>query len=400
MSKKVVRVFIIALSLSFLTGCSTKSSSHYYKKGNLAMSKSNYENAVNDYMMAVQINPNKADYIISYAQALILKGNNEIAIEELDKISFDKDLKIIQQNNKKIHILKGLALYNLGRYEEALIEYNKALDIEELTNLNLDILLYKAVLLNKQELFIESIEILEKIIDSDNTKSEVFATIANSYFMIGDYDKALENYELAISIEKSNFDYHINLYNVYMKQNNLNAANNVFNNFEIKELNTKTSRFNQARIYFYQKEYDRALTEFELLANDSFIESYFYIGEIHSENKDIDLAINYYEKYIENNNNLNQNNYVFNKLGNLYMKKQDYKKALNIYEKGIDLYDKSFIQVFKRNEIVVYEKLGKYEQAYEKTKEYLKEYPNDDSAIREEEFLKMILEEEVAYESN
>lgn len=399
MSKRIIYLFIITLSVLFLTGCNTNASS-YYKKANLAMSKSNYEMAAKDYMMAIQINPNRADYIISYAQALILNGNNETAIETLDKIRFDKDLKIIQQNNKKINILKGLALYNLGQYEDALIEYNEALDIKELSDLNLDILLYKAIVLEKQDLYLESIEILKEIINKDDTNSEVFATIANNYFKLEDYDKALENYELAIAKDKSNFDYHINLYNLYMKQNNLSAATNVFKDFEIDKLNTETNRFNQARIYFYQKKYDKALFELEILANENYVEAYFYIGEIHSVNKDIDLAINYYEKYIEQSSETNENDYVLNKLGNLYMKKYDYKKALNIYEKGIGLHNSSFIQVFKRNEIIAYEKLGKYDKAYEKIKLYLKEYSNDDSAIREANFLKMILEEEVDYESN
>ena len=46
------------------------------------------------------------------------------------------------------------------------------------------------------------------------------------------------------------------------------------------------------------------------------------------------------------------------------------------------------MQVLKMNEIVAYEKLGEYKQAAVLLGNYLKTYPDDETAKREYEFLK------------
>lgn len=45
------------------------------------------------------------------------------------------------------------------------------------------------------------------------------------------------------------------------------------------------------------------------------------------------------------------------------------------------------MQEMKYNEIVAYEKLGKWENARTKLKEYVKDYPDDERGTKEAEFL-------------
>ena len=73
------------------------------------------------------------------------------------------------------------------------------------------------------------------------------------------------------------------------------------------------------------------------------------------------------------------------------MKKGDYKSAKTIFERGIQQKDIKLMKKFKRNVIITNEKIGEFEEAYDKIKEYIKEYPEDEEAIREKEFLDIIL---------
>jgi hypothetical protein len=45
------------------------------------------------------------------------------------------------------------------------------------------------------------------------------------------------------------------------------------------------------------------------------------------------------------------------------------------------------MQILKKNEIIAYENLGMFEEAKDKLKQYLTDYPEDSQALREAEFI-------------
>ena len=80
---------------------------------------------------------------------------------------------------------------------------------------------------------------------------------------------------------------------------------------------------------------------------------------------------------------------LYNFLGSCELKVDNPKEALNYYNlgQGCDDASKELMQEMKYNEIVAYEKLGKWENARTKLKEYVKDYPNDERGTKEAEFL-------------
>lgn len=94
---------------------------------------------------------------------------------------------------------------------------------------------------------------------------------------------------------------------------------------------------------------------------------------------------------------------LYNLMGSCAMRLEDYEKALEYYKAGIALNDTSsdeektdknvqksdekMIREMKFNEVVCYERLAQWEQAKEKVKEYLSEYPDDEKMMKESQFL-------------
>ena len=69
------------------------------------------------------------------------------------------------------------------------------------------------------------------------------------------------------------------------------------------------------------------------------------------------------------------------------MTRGEYAKALEAFQAGMRLENTTMMQTLSFNEIIAYEYLGEYMQAYVLMENYLKNYPDDQQARREYEFL-------------
>lgn len=348
-------LFIIVLSTIFLFACSNETASSLYKKGIKELKSNNFLSAKESFRLAIERKPDRADYIIYYANSLLLLNENEEAIRILDDIYMDKNLSIVISNNKKIHILKGDALLNMKKYEEALEEYNKALNILNQEELNYDVYKKLALIYQRQGLYDEAIKLLDVILEENKNDIDTISLIAKSYSGIKDFDNSIEYYQLAISLDELNSDHYINLYNVFLNNNDNQAAQEVFDSFV------------------------------NLEGGDDF---FFYLGKVYQSKKDSEKAILYYEKYIEQSEVPNPQALL--ELSSLYIKKGEYKIARSLCRDGIGLEDETYIKEFKRNEIISSEYMKDFNEAYEKIKEYLIDYHEED-AIKEKAFLEMIL---------
>ena len=77
----------------------------------------------------------------------------------------------------------------------------------------------------------------------------------------------------------------------------------------------------------------------------------------------------------------------YNGLAYCAVKQEDYASALSFVEKGLEEKDKEVQQALLFNEIVIYEKQKDFATAKTKMQEYLKQYPADEEAVRENYFL-------------
>lgn len=383
MKKSFFWAVTLFIMTTLLSGCSKAGS--YYSDGRNNFVNGNFEKAAGCFEEAVKANPNCADYYIDYGMALIELGRYQDAMEQFDHAYMDKDMLIIRQNNKRILRGKGIAFYYLHQYDAAVAQFELALDNEELSYLDMDILYYMA---NAQQItgsYEAAIKTYSDILNIDDKNANAYSKRADCYKCIGEYDKSLADYDSAIVLEPKNYEYYFGKYYLMAENKDATGASEVMSQAGKITPVTSEDSYNLAKVHFFEGSYEQALSELSAGYAGGFLEAYYYIGEIYRLQKDYEKAAYYYKCYIDNGKLTASN--VFNQIAVCEMKLGDYEEALGYLEQGLEHNYAGTLQILKKNEIVAYENLGRYEEAHAKIQEYLTSYPEDEGAVREAEFI-------------
>ncbi|MBP5282572.1 MAG: tetratricopeptide repeat protein [Lachnospiraceae bacterium] len=200
---------------------------------------------------------------------------------------------------------------------------------------------------------------------------------------LGMLNEAKQDYDKAVSMDPKNYD---RLFAIY----------EAFAHFGQKEMGkqylqtaldngTKTlSSFDKGRLYYFMEEYQQAYAELEEAKADEKAESSLYLGKAYEATGDYNYACNVYRSYLDKHGDSAE---MYNQLGVCEMKRGNYETALNAFQSGLKLEDKEMQQSLAFNEIVAYEFLGNFLKANELMRNYLKLYPGDEEALREQIFL-------------
>jgi tetratricopeptide (TPR) repeat protein len=390
----IIILFIIVITM--LSGCSTAGT--YYKDGKKCFESGEYEKAASYFSKAVEKNPDRADYYIDYGMALIALGKYEAAIEQLQLAYMDKDLSIVKENNKRILRGIGIAYYSMQSFEKAADEFQKALKIEELPELNEDILYYMGSSLRSIGSYEKAMDTYSAILKSDNKSATAYADRAFCYRYMGMYEKSLADYDSAIKLESDNYEFYFGKYFLLMEFGDTAQAKEVLSQAAATKAVTEEDKYSLAKIHYYQESYDTALTELQNCFDAGINEACYYIGEIYRNKKDYTNAIYYYENYIGTGKVITPN--VYNQAAVCLIKTGEYNKAIEYLDAGIAYNNADTLQLLKKNEIIAYENLGQFDIADEKLKEYVTNYPEDKDAVREAEFIDTRLTKDVVEESN
>ncbi|NLJ97484.1 MAG: tetratricopeptide repeat protein [Clostridiales bacterium] len=381
--KKLAWIGIVFSIILLLSSCSAAGG--YYSSGKKCFLSRNYNEAAKNFSLAIEENPNCADYYLGYGMALIGLEQYDKAIEQFDRVIMDKKIVMVQKNNKKALRGKGIAYLSMEDYDEAINQFDKALEINVLSDLDMDILYYKGKVLMTIGAFREAQETYTRIIDRFGEDVQVLANRAYAYQKIGEYDKSLEDYGKAISLKPNHYEYYFGKYYLLQEMGKTAEAEAVLDEAANIEVKTKADKYNLAKVHFYQGLYDQAFPELSESFANGFAESYFYIGEIYSIKKDYSTAKYYYEKYIEDGGELTPA--VYNQIASCHIKIGEYEEAIPYLELGLKYAHNDMMRIMLKNEIIAYEYMGDFDNALEKLKSYIRAYPNDKEAKKEETFL-------------
>lgn len=374
---------LLFIMILMLTGCSEAGG--YYRSGKKYFANGNYEEAVKYFVSAIDKNPERAEYYLDHGMALIGLSRYDEAIREFDRIIMDKNIALVLKNNKRALRGKGIAYFKMSDYKEAINYFDEALNINVLSDLNMDILYYKGKALMYTGAYKEAAQTYTDIISQYGEEAHVYADRAYTYQKTGEYDKGLEDYDKAIALEANNYEYYFRKYYLLRDMGRDNEAKEVLSKAAQLEVKTKADKFNLAKIHYYQGLYDQAFPELSESFANGFIDAYFYIGEIYTNKKDYSTAKYYYEKYIEEGGA--DRSEVYNQIASCLIRMEDYEQALPYLETGREYADNDGLRVLLKNEIVVYEKLGNFEKALAKIDSYITAYPDDEEARRERIFV-------------
>jgi tetratricopeptide (TPR) repeat protein len=383
MKKKLLLFGLMVLVISTLTGCN--SAGKYGKDGKKYFSQGKYEEAADSFVKAINQNPNRTDYYIDYGLTLTALGRYEDAITQFDEAYRDKDIVIIKKNNKKLLRGKGIAYFYSRQYEKALEQFELALQIRELSELNRDILYYKGSSLRAIGSYDLAAEAYSTILSEEKKHVPALLERAYCYRILGDDENSLKDYEQVTSLEPDNYDGYFGKYSVLLECGRETDGVETLEQAAAIGGETLEDRFNQAKLHYYQGDIETALTELEESYSEGFSEAYLYVGEIYRKKKNYPKAVYYYEAFLSEEKDPGLA--VYNQLGYCLMKQGNHIKAIEYLDTGLAMSPTGAMKGLKKNEIIAYEGMGEFATALEKLREYLKVYPQDSKAAREKAFL-------------
>ena len=169
-----------------------------FYKAHIAFQNKNYDKALAIYKKATsKKNPNII-FIIKYAYTAVFCGKNELCKEQLDRIDYssitDENIKVIYKQTE------GLYLWKTNRIQEAINIYTELNETYKNTT-NYETLGY-LLIINKQ--YKEALDINLEAYNYSSDNNVIADNLAESYYFLGEKEKAKEIYEKIHSADNHN----------------------------------------------------------------------------------------------------------------------------------------------------------------------------------------------------
>ena len=199
---------------------------------------------------------------------------------------------------------------------------------------------------------------------------------------LGDYESAKADFDKAISMDPKNYDRLIEIYEALADYGYREVGQEYLQN--VLNTDKKLDTYDSGRIYYYLGDYQKAYLALEEAKGKGGVDSYLYLGKAYAATGDYNYASSVYSNYLSKQG---PDAEIYNQLGLCELEKKDYQKALEAFQAGKQIEGNSLMQTLSFNEIVAYEYLQDYQKAAVLLKAYLQNYPDDQTAIREQQFL-------------
>lgn len=347
MKKKAVRrLLVLGMCTVLLTGCGKVSRQHI-DEGMQAIAEQNYE------------------------QALTCLDEAESAGE---------DVRLLYRG-------RGLAYMGLTRYSEAVEAFETALQSSNgsVQDMDYDMNYYLATAYYKQGDVIQAVQIYDTIL-SLSPKEKDALYLRGSILLRQDttnYEKAREDFDRAIELAPEDFDQLLNIYQV-LKECGYQEVGKEYLEKAMANDAKEMSDYNKGRICFYLENYEDARDYLERARDTAGGGAVLYLGRTWEILGDYNYASSVYESYVSNTPDAE----IYNQLGMCRLKMNDPQAALEAFQAGQTVEDCPILQTLQYNEIVAYEQLEDFKKAASLMQNYLKTYPDDEQAQRENIFLK------------
>ena len=302
----------------------------------------------------------------------------EKALAQLEAIEADRS------NRQEIARLTGICQMGLGNYEAAVKSLEKALSYNDgfVHDVDYDINQYLAVAYYNLGKYEEAEHVYSAIAALKPKDAQAHFSHGAVLLELGDYEAGREAFDRAVSLEPTNYDQIIDIYEAFYKYGYAGLGMEYVENAMSNQENM--SDYDKGRMYYHVGKYNEAVTALEKLDKKKYEDVSLYLGMSYEAMGDYNYAASVYSEGMKNSSNPA----LYNQLGLCQMKRGAYEEALKAFQAGLECEDISLRQSLRFNEAIAYEYLADFERAGELLAAYLKDYPNDEAAQREYEFLK------------
>ena len=313
------------------------------------------------------------------AMGMIQELNYTEALEMLDAAQEEGE------NLRMVNRARGIAYRGLTDYAQAAACFEEALAGSDglVEDVDFDLNFYLAAAYTKSGRYSEAEPIYDAVLALRPDEKDAYFLRGNVRLQLGNHKGAKEDFDKVISMDPYNYDRVIEIHEV-LEYFGFGEDGKVYLRAALENKDKPMDKYAVGRIYYYLGEYQNACLALEEAREKGGAESYLYLGKAYEATGDYNYAANVYNSYISKNGGTAE---VYNQLGLCEMAKGEYQKALEAFQTGKRMENATMLQTLSFNEIVAYEHLGEFKQAYELMGTYLKNYPDDEQAKREYEFL-------------
>lgn len=200
--------------------------------------------------------------------------------------------------NAKELIDKGHFFFDEGKYEEAVKNYSRALNIEPE---NIDALINIGLAYRHLEKYDKAIEYYDKVLEIESNNKVAINNIGWSLQCKGELEKAIEMYKKSLEIDCAYDVPIVNLTNIYFKEKQYDEAIQVFKRALEKDPLNTANWVDLGRAYRYLEKYDDAIDAYlkalKLDKNDKI--AWNNLGWVYFSTNQYDKAIEAYIKSLE-----------------------------------------------------------------------------------------------------
>ena len=280
----------------------------------------------------------------------------------------------------------GLAYMGLSKYEEAIAYLEKALQLSDgsVRDIDYDINYYLATAYFKNGQAQDALQSYDAILAL--RPKEIEAYYLRGYVKLcGDnFESAKEDFDKTISLDPQNYDRLIQIY-IALVDNGYREVGKEYLQQVIADNEKSISNYDLGRIYYYLEDYESAKNYLSQVKISSDYEASLYLGRTYEALGDYNYAASIYNDYTLNDQSKAE---IYNQLGLCRMQMEEYELALMAFQSAMNIEGNEMMQTLKFNEIIAYEYMKEYKTAAALMSDYLKTYPDDEAAQRENLFLK------------
>ena len=289
------------------------------------------------------------------------------------------------ENLRLINRARGIAYMGLTNYEQAAICFEAALAGSNgwVQNIDFDLNFYLAATYTKSGRYGDAENIYNAVLALRPDEKDAYFLRGNVRLALNNYEGAKEDFDKVASMDPQDYSCLIEIYEV-LDYYNYGEVGKTYLQTALEAGDKGMDKYDIGRIYYYLGEYQNACLALEEAREKGGMESYLYLGRAYEATGDYNYAVNVYNSYLDRNEGSAE---MYNQLGLCEMTRGEYRSALSAFQAGMQLKDSAMMQTLSFNEIVAYEHLGEYMQACVLIENYIKNYPDDEQAKREYEFL-------------
>lgn len=289
------------------------------------------------------------------------------------------------ENARLIARGRGIAYMGLTDYENAIACFIGALNSSDgfVQPVDYDLNYYLAAAYIKNDQPQEAEEVYDSILTLRPDEEDAYFLRGNVRLAQGNYEGAKEDFDHVVLMGSQNYDRLIEIYQA-LEHHGYKEVGREYLDAAMQKAGNKMNSYDSGRMYYYLGDYKQACVALEKAREKGDAESYLFLGRAYEATGDYNYASSVYNAWLAKDTGSAA---IYNQLGLCEMAMGNYDLALDAFQEGMRLEDSTLMQTLAFNEIVAYEYLEEYQQAYVLIENYLKSYPDDESAKREREFL-------------